>query len=75
MSTDLRDRILVNGEPREVVPGSTVADVLRALDLDPAEARGVAVAVNDEVVRRGAWAERRLHPDDRVEVLTARQGG
>lgn len=67
--------IVINGEPRSLAPGATVADVLRALDVDPASARGIAVAVNDEVVRRQAWAETRLQPADRVEIVTARQGG
>jgi sulfur carrier protein len=38
-------------------------------------ARGVAVAVNGEVVPRSAWETTGLHPGDRVEVLTAAQGG
>lgn len=67
--------IVINGEPRSLASGATVADVLRALDVDPASARGIAVAVNDEVVRRQAWAETRLQPADRVEIVTARQGG
>lgn len=67
--------IVINGEPRSLAPGATVADVLRALDVDPASARGIAVAVNDEVVRRQVWAETRLQPADRVEIVTARQGG
>ncbi|MEV4219671.1 sulfur carrier protein ThiS [Nonomuraea sp. NPDC049725] len=36
---------------------------------------GVAVAVNDEVVARGAWETTALRDSDRVEVLTAVQGG
>jgi sulfur carrier protein len=35
----------------------------------------VAVAVNDQVVRRPDWAVRRLAPGDRVEVVRAIQGG
>ncbi|MFY1673286.1 sulfur carrier protein ThiS [Plantactinospora sp. WMMB334] len=37
--------------------------------------RGVAVAVNGEVVPRGGWPGRLLRDGDRVEVLTAAQGG
>lgn len=36
---------------------------------------GLAVAVNDEVVPRSAWAGTRLQPGDRVELLSAVQGG
>jgi sulfur carrier protein len=39
------------------------------------ETPGVAIAVNDEVVRRTAWNEIMLYAGDRVEIITARQGG
>jgi sulfur carrier protein len=52
--------------------GQTVAELLGALDLP---ARGIAVAVNGEVVRRADWPGARLSEGDRVEVLTAAQGG
>lgn len=67
--------LVVNGEHRAVDAGATVADLLRTLEIDPASARGIAVAVNDEVVRRQRWAEVRLQEGDHVEVVTARQGG
>jgi sulfur carrier protein len=38
-------------------------------------AKGVAVAVNGEVVRRSEWETRYVEPDDEVEVLTAAAGG
>lgn len=37
--------------------------------------RGVAVAVNEEVVPRSAWDETPVRDGDRVEVLNAAQGG
>ncbi|MCY1137846.1 sulfur carrier protein ThiS [Actinoplanes sp. Pm04-4] len=37
--------------------------------------RGVAVAVNGEVVPRSTWAVTALAEGDSVEVLTAAQGG
>jgi sulfur carrier protein len=45
-----------------------------ALDVDPGR-RGVAVAVDAEVVPRSEWARCRLWDGARVEVLTAMQGG
>lgn len=54
--------------------GATVASVLDRLGLD-AHARGVAVAVDGEVVPRVCWARFALPQDARVEVLTAMQGG
>jgi sulfur carrier protein len=37
--------------------------------------RGVAAAVNETVVPRAQWATTALAEGDRVEVLTAVQGG
>lgn len=64
--------VTVNGEARTLDADATVADVVHGLGTDPG---GCAVAVNDEVVPRGDWASRRLTVGDRVEVLTAVQGG
>lgn len=67
--------VTLNGESRTVNAEATIADVLREMDLDPSSPKGIAVAVNDEVVRRGAWEATALNEGDRVEVITARQGG
>ncbi|GAA2380489.1 thiamine biosynthesis protein ThiS [Catellatospora methionotrophica] len=64
--------VVVNDRPRPTRRGETVADLLATLDVPP---RGVAVAVNGEVVRRTDWPAHRLLDGDRVEVLTAVQGG
>ena len=66
--------VIVNGEARELPPPVRLLDVL---DLAPGEAvpRGVAVAVNGEVVPRGRQAETELAPGSRVEIVTAVQGG
>ena len=66
--------VLVNGTPTDLAAGTTVADLLVRLDLPP-EARGVAVAVDAEVVPRGAWPRTALADGAQVEVLTAIQGG
>jgi sulfur carrier protein len=66
--------ILVNGERAEAQPGETLTVVLRELGLTT-EARGVAIAVDGEVVPRTAWETFALAEDARVEVLTAMQGG
>ncbi|GAA4540734.1 sulfur carrier protein ThiS [Pseudonocardia xishanensis] len=64
--------IRINGTAHSVEPGATVADALAAID---APARGVAVAVDGAVVRRGSWATHVLSEGAEVEVLTAVQGG
>ena len=66
--------IQVNGEPATIAPGATLADVVERLPV-PAGGRGVAVAVDAEVVPRAEWAQRTLTGGERVEVLTAMQGG
>ncbi|WP_141577129.1 sulfur carrier protein ThiS [Actinomadura sp. WMMA1423] len=65
-------KVIVNGEPRELPDGASVAEVVASVT---AAATGVAAALNDEVVRRSAWAATPLKDADRVEVLTAVQGG
>jgi thiazole synthase len=67
-------RIELNGEPRELPPGATLADAVRESGADD-EARGVAVALDGEVVPRSKWAATPLAEDRCVEVLAAIQGG
>jgi sulfur carrier protein len=63
-------KLTVNGEPREVDDVTTLA---RLLVDQPS--RGVAVAVDGEVVPRAGWAAFRLAEGQSVEILTAVQGG
>jgi sulfur carrier protein len=65
--------IFVNGEARQRA-GATVAELLADLGVDPA-ARGVAVAVDGEVVPRAEWGELTVNEGQRVEALSAMQGG
>ena len=64
--------VVVNGEERELADGTTIDAVVRALT---DEERGVAVALNGEVVPRGDWATTLLRGGERIEVLRAVQGG
>jgi sulfur carrier protein len=66
--------IRLNGEDSDVRPGETVAAVLGRMQLS-LDARGVAVAVDGEVVPRAQWSSFALAAHARVEVLTAMQGG
>ena len=63
---------MVNGAPRAV---EEVLDVAALVALLTVAKRGVAVAVNGEVVPRSRWEAVALRDGDRVEVLTAAQGG
>ena len=67
-------RVLLNGSEAELTDGATVQAAIDTLDL-PASGRGVAVAVDAEVVPRTEWDNHELTEGARVEVLRAIQGG
>lgn len=66
--------VTVNGEPRPVPDGLSVEALLRHVGRDPA-VPGVAVAVGDRVIRRSEWPATTVGEGDRVEIITASQGG
>ncbi|MCU1679705.1 MAG: thiS [Amycolatopsis sp.] len=65
-------QVQVNGEWRDFPDESTVAELMAAIE---APERGVAVALDGEVVRRGEWSEVVVPKGARLDVLTAVQGG
>jgi sulfur carrier protein len=67
-------RVLLNGSEAELADGATVMTAVESLDL-PAADRGVAVAVDAEVVPRTQWNTHKLDEGARVEILRAIQGG
>lgn len=66
--------VALNGRPAEMPDGASVADAVEATGAD-GSARGVAVALDGEVVRRVEWEATKLKADQVVEVLHAIQGG
>lgn len=66
--------VQINGEHRQIPSGLTIDGFIRLIDRNP-ETPGVAVAVNAAVVHRSSWNEKTLQSGDRVEVITASQGG
>jgi sulfur carrier protein len=66
--------ITVNGDATQLPSGASVAGLLDHNGHDP-KRRGIAVALNGEVVPRSRWAEQQLSEGDVVELLTATQGG
>ena len=64
--------VWINGERRETDVGATLASLLAAHGVPE---RGVAVAVDGEVVPRAAWGDAAVVDGARIEVLTAVQGG
>lgn len=64
--------ITVNNEPRELLPASSVADLIEQLRLG---GRRVAVERNGEILPRSLYAETRLADGDRLEIVHAIGGG
>ncbi len=67
-------RIELNGEPRDLPAGATLDLAVRKSGAEP-DARGIAAALDGEVVPRSEWPATVLQEDQRVEVLAAVQGG
>jgi sulfur carrier protein len=65
--------IRVNGESEPLV-AATIEVLLAEKAVDTGQ-RGIAVALNGEVVPRAAWRDTSLKPGDSVEIVRARQGG
>lgn len=67
-------KLSVNGEWRTLPDDGLVLGVF--LEREGVDAtKGIAVAVNDRVAPRSKWTETRLADGDRIEIVTARQGG
>jgi sulfur carrier protein len=67
--------LTVNGAWIEVpgIGAAALLEVLAAAGMD--DLRGVAIALDEEVVPRSDWATCRLHEGQRIEVVRASQGG
>jgi sulfur carrier protein len=68
-------KIVLNGAQHEVPETITVAALVRELDGRIANGRGVAVAVDAQVIPRSRWESVELAEGQRVEVVGAIQGG
>ncbi len=64
--------LTVNGVARSLPDGTTVEALVEMLHIGR---KGVAVAVNGEVVARSTWPGAAVRDGDHVEVLRAAQGG
>lgn len=67
-------QLTVNGQEQSVDGASTLLDLLIEMNFN-AEQKGIAVAVNAEVIARAMWADTRLYNGDRVDIIHAVQGG
>lgn len=67
-------KIVLNGERVELPAGASLLSALERIGIEE-QSKGVAVAVDGEVVPRTHWEAYSLHDGARVEALTAMQGG
>jgi sulfur carrier protein len=66
--------LMINGETK-VIEAANIAQLLAA-ELDEGHTgRGIAVALNGQVVPRTEWETARIHKGDRVEIVRALPGG
>jgi len=64
--------VFVNGEARELSGTSSLAELIKQLDLP---APRIAIELNREVVRRNDWGSTMLKDDDRIEIVHFVGGG
>jgi len=65
-------KITVNGEVKEVVQGTTLAQLIDELGIGE---KVMAAAVNMEIVKKERWNEHPLQEGDRIELLHFVGGG
>ena len=65
-------QIILNGSARELAGQPCLAELVRQLS---DRETGIAVAVNSAVVPRSNWPTTAVHDGDRIDVVTAVQGG
>lgn len=64
--------VQLNGEPRVLEPGATIATLL---DAEGLALRRVAVEINGEIVPRGRHPQHALNDGDKIEIVHALGGG
>lgn len=65
-------KIKVNNVTVEVADGTTLGEITREREIP---SKGVAMAVNDHIIRRADWNNRILEDGDDITIITAAYGG
>ena len=68
----MREAVWVNGTATDVVPGKSVAELIAEYS---DRTTGIAVAINQNVLTKDEWSRTALKAGDRVEIVSAVQGG
>lgn len=64
--------VVINGEPREIMAGTSIAALLTEFDLKP---EATLVQRNDDVVERTRFHDVALEDGDRIELVRMVAGG
>jgi len=64
--------IAVNGDPWQVHPAATVADLLSKIKLSP---KACVVEKNGVIINRKHYNEETVQPGDRIEIIRMMGGG
>ena len=65
--------IYINNKPQQVSCQPSIADVLATLDI--ASQKGIAIAINNNVIPRAEWTSHALQDEDKIILIKATQGG
>ena len=65
--------VIINNKSESLTKGTSLQSLLEKQDL--LEQKGIAIAVNDEVVPKAEWNSRILLANDKITVIKATQGG
>jgi len=65
--------IFVNNEKRDVTDLKTLSELLESVHLNLS--KGIAVAINNQVVAKGEWSKALLKENDKITIIRATQGG
>jgi len=65
--------VFVNNEKREILNQLTITQLLSEIKLN--SPKGIAIAINNEVIPKSGWEEYLLNQNDKVTIIRATQGG
>lgn len=65
--------IIVNQQVMELSDFATIPDLFSSLQIN--STKGIALAVNDQIVRREHWDEFQFSSNDKILIIKATQGG
>jgi len=65
--------ITINKDPKTIDTDSHLLQLLESVKL--IDQKGVAIAVNDQVITRSKWEQLQLKENDKITIIKATQGG